>query len=287
MEAIEERTISHPPPSSSLPPRPPSAPFRPPSRSARSPSAKRQPSETSAARGTRSNRGGGSSGATSAQGPLFSSHVFRPVPPPPSRSAAQQHPRGVFTGSSYRADGSAGGRGRWVGFARCVARNGQNHIYTMYIRYFWLGNHRLYGHIRCIYIRFWPTICMCVCVHSLCECFVHACGGLGLSGCVLCCVHWQQLGRAGESVFVACIASKVVRVYAPLWCPLAAGHTCTWLRLAIYIYIYIYIHPVFLAGKSPNIWSYTVYLTALANPIHVAHFSHALCAMPQRTMAYT
>jgi hypothetical protein len=28
---------------------------------------------------------------------------------------------------------------------------GQNHIYTVYTRYFWQGNHRLYGHIRCIY----------------------------------------------------------------------------------------------------------------------------------------
>ena len=28
---------------------------------------------------------------------------------------------------------------------------GQNHIYTVYIRYFWQGNHQLYGHTRCIY----------------------------------------------------------------------------------------------------------------------------------------
>jgi len=30
-------------------------------------------------------------------------------------------------------------------------RVGQNHIYTVYIRYFWQGNHQIYGHIRCIY----------------------------------------------------------------------------------------------------------------------------------------
>jgi len=30
-------------------------------------------------------------------------------------------------------------------------RVGQNHIYTVYIRYFWQGNHPLYVHIRCIY----------------------------------------------------------------------------------------------------------------------------------------
>jgi len=30
-------------------------------------------------------------------------------------------------------------------------RVGQNHIYTVYIRCFWQGNHQIYGHIRCIY----------------------------------------------------------------------------------------------------------------------------------------
>jgi len=33
----------------------------------------------------------------------------------------------------------------------CVIRVGQNHIYTVYTRYFWQGNHQIYGHIRCIY----------------------------------------------------------------------------------------------------------------------------------------
>jgi hypothetical protein len=32
-----------------------------------------------------------------------------------------------------------------------IPRVGQNHIHTVYIRYFWQGNHRIYGHIRCIY----------------------------------------------------------------------------------------------------------------------------------------
>ena len=30
-------------------------------------------------------------------------------------------------------------------------RVGQNHIYTVYIRYFWQEIHQIYGHIRCIY----------------------------------------------------------------------------------------------------------------------------------------
>ena len=32
-----------------------------------------------------------------------------------------------------------------------MIRVGQNHIYTVCIRYFWQRNHRMYGHIRCIY----------------------------------------------------------------------------------------------------------------------------------------
>jgi hypothetical protein len=32
-----------------------------------------------------------------------------------------------------------------------IYRVGQNHTYTVCIRYFWQGNHQTYGHIRCIY----------------------------------------------------------------------------------------------------------------------------------------
>ena len=35
-----------------------------------------------------------------------------------------------------------------------IFRVGQNHIYTVYIRWFGLGNHQIYG----VYIRFWPTL---------------------------------------------------------------------------------------------------------------------------------
>jgi len=31
-----------------------------------------------------------------------------------------------------------------------ILRVGQDHIYTVYIRYFWQGNHQICGHIRCI-----------------------------------------------------------------------------------------------------------------------------------------
>jgi hypothetical protein len=36
---------------------------------------------------------------------------------------------------------------RYIG----IFRVGQNHLYTVYIRYFWQGKHQIYGHIRCIY----------------------------------------------------------------------------------------------------------------------------------------
>jgi hypothetical protein len=32
-----------------------------------------------------------------------------------------------------------------------MTRVGQNHIFTVYIRYFWQENHQIYGHIQCIY----------------------------------------------------------------------------------------------------------------------------------------
>jgi hypothetical protein len=31
-----------------------------------------------------------------------------------------------------------------------MCRVGQNHIYTVYIRYFWQANRQIYGHIRSI-----------------------------------------------------------------------------------------------------------------------------------------
>jgi len=37
-----------------------------------------------------------------------------------------------------------------------MSRVGQNHVNTVYIRYFRQGNHQIYG----VYIRFWPTLQM-------------------------------------------------------------------------------------------------------------------------------
>jgi len=39
----------------------------------------------------------------------------------------------------------------WPVLCTYISRVGQNHIYTVCIRYFWQENHRIYDHIRCIY----------------------------------------------------------------------------------------------------------------------------------------
>jgi len=43
--------------------------------------------------------------------------------------------------------------------SRYVSRLGQNHVCTVYIRYFLQGNHQIYGHIRCIYTVLANPIC--------------------------------------------------------------------------------------------------------------------------------
>jgi hypothetical protein len=40
--------------------------------------------------------------------------------------------------------------------ATILFRVGQNHIYTVHIRYFWQGNYQIHG----VNLRFWPTLIM-------------------------------------------------------------------------------------------------------------------------------
>jgi hypothetical protein len=49
---------------------------------------------------------------------------------------------------SHAAEGS---HSHMTGAKAVMCRVGQNHIYTVYIRYFGQGNHQIYGHIRCVY----------------------------------------------------------------------------------------------------------------------------------------
>ena len=39
----------------------------------------------------------------------------------------------------------------WQRLQSIISRVDPNHIYTVYIRYFWLENHQMYGHIRRTY----------------------------------------------------------------------------------------------------------------------------------------
>ena len=45
-----------------------------------------------------------------------------------------------------------------------IHRVGQNHIYTVYIRYFWLGNHQIYG----VYIRIYTVLANPIYTLSIC-----------------------------------------------------------------------------------------------------------------------
>ena len=38
-----------------------------------------------------------------------------------------------------------------------MTRVGQNPMYTVYIQYFWLGSHQIYGHLWYVYVV-WPTL---------------------------------------------------------------------------------------------------------------------------------
>jgi len=75
-------------------------------------------------------------------------------------------------------------------------RVGQNHIYTVCIRYFWQGNHWIYGHMRCIFtVLANPTLDMHNEWRNVVACCVQWCsvrleralfGQMVVSGCKCC-----------------------------------------------------------------------------------------------------
>ena len=73
--------------------------------------------------------------------------------------------------------------------AECDAhmlRVGQNHIYTVCIQYFWLGNHHICGHIRRIYtVLANPT-------HARTERLLHVCRSGEAEG-THACLHWTTI----------------------------------------------------------------------------------------------
>jgi hypothetical protein len=67
---------------------------------------------------------------------------------------------------------AVGKEGRLMGvlLACIISRVGQNHIYTVYIRYFWLGNHQIYS----VYIRIYTVLANTN--HFTCMCWVWKAG---------------------------------------------------------------------------------------------------------------
>jgi len=72
----------------------------------------------------------------------------RPLPPFDVRRTHERFMRARVLRKA-RACGTTCTKVTWL--FSTISRVGQNHIYTVHIRYFWQGNHQIYGHIRCIY----------------------------------------------------------------------------------------------------------------------------------------
>jgi len=132
-----------------------------------------------------------------------------------------------------------------------IDRVGQNHIYTVYIRYFWLRNHQIYG----VYTRIYTVLANPRYKASDTPRFPKRSNSKRTQ--VL-----QQRERCTDR-------HQSTHFHAPtshmLICRAGQNHT----------FIGIYgVYTVFLAGKSPNIRSYTVCVyTVLANPTHTSNFN--------------
>jgi len=90
---------------------------------------------------------------------------------------------------------------------RYTCRIGQDHIYTVHIRYFWQGNHQIYSHIRCIHTVLAnpihlckracmrdcaPThrvLCLCVCKYMCAVCVCLCVCEYMCAVCVCVCMH--------------------------------------------------------------------------------------------------
>jgi len=93
-----------------------------------------------------------------------------------------------------------------------MCRFGQNHIYTVHIRYFWQGNHQIYGHIRCIYtVLANPTH-----VHVHQQRFIRMSSGNGLT--------FRLQVEVYTRFSWLCGYLPLTHVFLALWLP--STHTC-------------------------------------------------------------
>ena len=184
-------------------------------------------------------------------------------------------------------------------------RVGQNPMYTVYVRYFWQGNHQIYGHMRCIYMVLAnPNIFVChictkffvPCLHMfLCAMSAHV---FVCHVCTLCEAHqpglWHICGmsallhilRAVSAHVLVCHVCTLCEAHQPrLW------HICgTSARLHICTFCVPCLH-MFLCAMSAHVFACHV-CTLCEARLHVctfcvpclhmflcAMFTHVLCAM--------
>ena len=96
--------------------------------------------------------------------------------------------------------------GAYVGLARTI----HTYVYTVYT-FFWQGNHHTYGHIRCVYTRFWPTL------------------GIWFRRWHLCCRLATHLVGLRPTLHAACCtASGWQKAYIGLLNEQEIGHTKCW-----------------------------------------------------------
>ena len=92
----------------------------------------------------------------------------------------------------------------WFVFGILIYRVGQNHKCTVYVQYFWQGNHQIYGLIRCTYtVLANPT---------------YICAGMGVG-----------VGVCGDERTFSLVT--LVWLWCCLWLPHTLKHIISWVGL--------------------------------------------------------
>jgi len=145
--------------------------------------------------------------------------------------------------------------GLWI-----MNRVGQSHIYTVCIRYFWQGNHQIYGHIR-----FWPTLVMSFTWIRLRVVTQKGGEGHGRSKCVA-----QETECVAQDLIIQwseCVAQDMIRVcstknsitsitFASWWlCLTCIGRVCVCLRAYRRLCILVSTKAKAMTSTSTRGWS--------------------------------
>jgi len=128
-----------------------------------------------------------------------------------------------------------------------------DHIYTVYMRYFWPENHRIYSHIRLYSVctRFWPTLqvtWVAMTTYIRCICGLLARKSPNMLSCTVQCMHTVLANPTGDmgchdhiyTVYTRYFWSKITKytviygVCTRFWPTLQM----TWVAMTIYMYAY-------------------------------------------------